>query len=174
MICIALTTIATLSILPLVFAAPFMRLATLFVLGGAIMSFYSLGLTMLGQKIQRQFIGICQRQFYLLFVFGGNHWPTGNWHSYGYFWDVCFRLVNGAYFFNLLGDFHLRWEQNRDAVSLSNRILKRFIFNYRFSRLSKFFNCLSVGEVMSDSQAFAALGFGINVSWSVYCSLYCR
>ncbi len=61
-------------------------------------------------KIQRQFIGICQCQFYFLFVFGGNHWSASDWDGYGPFWDLCFRLVNGPVYFGLLGDFHLRWE----------------------------------------------------------------
>ena len=110
MIFIALVTIATLSIMPFVFAVPLMRLGILFVLGGAIMSFYSSGVDHAWAKIQRQFIGICQRQFYFLFMLRGNHWSAGDWDGYGSFWDFCFRLVNGAVCSDLLGDFHLRWE----------------------------------------------------------------
>ena len=70
MIFIALTTIATLSILPFVFEAPFMRLATLFVLGGAIMSFYSLGLTMLGQQFKGSLLASANASFIFFLCLG--------------------------------------------------------------------------------------------------------
>jgi predicted MFS family arabinose efflux permease len=70
MIFIALTTIATLSILPLVFETPFMRLATLFVLGGAIMSFYSLGLTMLGQQFKGSLLASANASFIFFLCLG--------------------------------------------------------------------------------------------------------
>ena len=70
MIFIALVTIATLSIMPFVFEAPFMRLATLFVLGGAIMSFYSLGLTILGQKFKGSLLASANASFILFLCLG--------------------------------------------------------------------------------------------------------
>ena len=70
MIFIALVTIATLSIMPFVFAAPFMRLAILFVLGGAIMSFYSLGLTMLGQKFKGSLLASANASFIFFLCLG--------------------------------------------------------------------------------------------------------
>ena len=70
MIFIALVTIATLSIMPFVFEAPFMRLATLFVLGGAIMSFYSLGLTMLGQKFKGSLLASANASFIFFLCLG--------------------------------------------------------------------------------------------------------
>ena len=70
MIFIALVTIATLSILPFVFEAPFMRLATLFVLGGAIMSFYSLGLTILGQKFKGSLLASANASFIFFLCLG--------------------------------------------------------------------------------------------------------
>ena len=70
MIFIALVTIATLSIMPFVFEAPFMRLATLFVLGGAIMSFYSLGLTILGQKFKGSLLASANASFIFFLCLG--------------------------------------------------------------------------------------------------------
>jgi len=70
MIFIALVTIATLSIMPFVFAAPFMRLGILFVLGGAIMSFYSLGLTMLGQKFKGSLLASANASFIFFLCLG--------------------------------------------------------------------------------------------------------
>ena len=70
MIFIALVTIATLSIMPFVFAAPLMRLATLFILGGAIMSFYSLGLTMLGQKFKGSLLASANASFIFFLCLG--------------------------------------------------------------------------------------------------------
>ena len=70
MIFIALVTIATLSIMPFVFEAPFMRLATLFVLGGAIMSFYSLGLTMLGQQFKGSLLASANASFIFFLCLG--------------------------------------------------------------------------------------------------------
>jgi hypothetical protein len=70
MIFIALVTIATLSIMPLVFAAPLMRLGILFVLGGAIMSFYSLGLTMLGQKFKGSLLASANASFIFFLCLG--------------------------------------------------------------------------------------------------------
>ena len=70
MIFIALVTIATLSIMPFVFAAPFMRLGVLFVLGGAIMSFYSLGLTMLGQKFKGSLLASANASFIFFLCLG--------------------------------------------------------------------------------------------------------
>ena len=70
MIFIALTTIATLSILPFVFEASFMRVATLFVLGGAIMSFYSLGLTMLGQQFKGSLLASANASFIFFLCLG--------------------------------------------------------------------------------------------------------
>ena len=73
------------------------------------MSFYSLGLTMLGQKFKGSLLASANASFIFLFVFRGNHWSTGNWDSYGPFWPVCFRLVDGVYFSDLLTDLHLCW-----------------------------------------------------------------
>ena len=70
MIFIALVTIATLSIMPFVFAAPLMRLGILFVLGGAIMSFYSLGLTMLGQKFKGSLLASANASFIFFLCLG--------------------------------------------------------------------------------------------------------
>ena len=70
MIFIALVTIATLSIMPFVFAAPFMRLGILFVLGGAIMSFYSLGLTILGQKFKGSLLASANASFIFFLCLG--------------------------------------------------------------------------------------------------------
>ena len=70
MIFIALVTIIALSIMPFVFAAPLMRLATLFILGGAIMSFYSLGLTMLGQKFKGSLLASANASFIFFLCLG--------------------------------------------------------------------------------------------------------
>ena len=70
MIFIALVTIATLSIMPFVFSAPFMRLGILFVLGGAIMSFYSLGLTILGQKFKGSLLASANASFIFFLCLG--------------------------------------------------------------------------------------------------------
>jgi len=70
MIFIALVTIATLSIMPFVFAAPLMRLGILFVLGGAIMSFYSLGLTMIGQKFKGSLLASANASFIFFLCLG--------------------------------------------------------------------------------------------------------
>ena len=70
MIFISLVTIATLSILPLVFAAPLMRLATLFILGGAIMSFYSLGLTILGEQFKGSLLASANASFIFFLCLG--------------------------------------------------------------------------------------------------------
>ena len=70
MIFIALVTIATLLIMPFVFAAPLMRLGILFVLGGAIMSFYSLGLTMLGQKFKGSLLASANASFIFFLCLG--------------------------------------------------------------------------------------------------------
>ena len=70
MIFIALVTIATLSIMPFVFAAPLMRLGILFVLGGAIMSFYSLGLTILGQKFKGSLLASANASFIFFLCLG--------------------------------------------------------------------------------------------------------
>ena len=70
MIFIALVTLATLSIMPFVFAAPLMRLGILFVLGGAIMSFYSLGLTMLGQKFKGSLLASANASFIFFLCLG--------------------------------------------------------------------------------------------------------
>ena len=70
MIFIALVTIATLSIMPFVFAAPFMRLGILYVLGGAIMSFYSLGLTILGQKFKGSLLASANASFIFFLCLG--------------------------------------------------------------------------------------------------------
>jgi MFS family permease len=70
MIFIALVTIATLSILPFIFADPLMRLATLFVLGGAIMSFYSLGLTILGEQFKGSLLASANASFIFFLCLG--------------------------------------------------------------------------------------------------------
>jgi MFS family permease len=70
MIFISLITIATLVILPFIFATPLMRLATLFVLGGAIMSFYSLGLTILGEQFKGSLLASANASFIFFLCLG--------------------------------------------------------------------------------------------------------
>ena len=52
MIYISSISVLSLAILPMIFNIPFLRFFVLFILGGTIMSFYSLGLTLLGQEFK--------------------------------------------------------------------------------------------------------------------------
>jgi len=52
MIYISSISVLSLAILPMIFNVPFLRFLVLFILGGTIMSFYSLGLTLLGQEFK--------------------------------------------------------------------------------------------------------------------------
>ncbi len=70
MIYISLLTVAMLSLLPFIFPSPLLRLAVLFVLGGAIMSFYSLGLTMLGQQFKGSLLASANASFIFFLCLG--------------------------------------------------------------------------------------------------------
>ena len=52
MIYISSISVLSLAILPMIFNVPFLRFLLLFIIGGTIMSFYSLGLTLLGQEFK--------------------------------------------------------------------------------------------------------------------------
>tara|TARA_B100000586_G_scaffold78395_1_gene55175 strand:- start:3149 stop:4300 length:1152 start_codon:yes stop_codon:yes gene_type:complete len=52
MIYISSISVLSLAVLPMIFDVPFLRFLLLFILGGTIMSFYSLGLTLLGQEFK--------------------------------------------------------------------------------------------------------------------------
>ena len=70
MIYISLLTVAMLSLLPFIFPSPLLRLVVLFVLGGAIMSFYSLGLTMLGQQFKGSLLASANASFIFFLCLG--------------------------------------------------------------------------------------------------------
>ena len=110
MIFIALVTIATLSIMPFVFAAPFMRLGILFVLGGAIMSFYSLGLTMLGQKFKGSLLASANASFIFFLCLGEIIGPpvigtaTDLFGTYAFGWSRAFISLIYLLIFISAGD----------------------------------------------------------------------
>ena len=98
MIYISLLTIAMLLLLPFIFSSALLRLAVLFVLGGAIMSFYSLGLTMLGQQFKGSLLASANASFIFFLCLGEIFGPPvigasmdffGNENDYAFGWTMA-------------------------------------------------------------------------------------
>ena len=70
MIYISSVSVITLAILPVIFEAPVMRFLFLFIIGGSIMSFYSLGLTLLGQQFKGKVLASANASFIFFLSLG--------------------------------------------------------------------------------------------------------
>ena len=66
MIYISSISVLSLAVLPMIFDVPFLRFLLLFILGGTIMSFYSLGLTLLGQEFKGKVLASANACFIFL------------------------------------------------------------------------------------------------------------
>jgi len=112
MIYISLLTIAMLLLLPFIFSSALLRLAVLFVLGGAIMSFYSLGLTMLGQQFKGSLLASANASFIFFLCLGEIFGPPvigasmdffGNENKYAFGWTMALFSIIYLLFFISLG-----------------------------------------------------------------------
>ncbi len=70
MIYISSLSVITLAILPVIFEVPVMRFLFLFIIGGSIMSFYSLGLTLLGQQFKGKVLASANASFIFFLSLG--------------------------------------------------------------------------------------------------------
>ena len=70
MIYISSVSVITLAILPVIFDVPVMRFLFLFIIGGSIMSFYSLGLTLLGQQFKGKVLASANASFIFFLSLG--------------------------------------------------------------------------------------------------------
>ncbi len=70
MIYISSVSVITLAILPVIFEVPVMRFLFLFIIGGSIMSFYSLGLTLLGQQFKGKVLASANASFIFFLSLG--------------------------------------------------------------------------------------------------------
>ena len=70
MIYISCVSIIALAILPVIFDIPVMRFLFLFIIGGSIMSFYSLGLTLLGQEFKGKVLASANASFIFFLSLG--------------------------------------------------------------------------------------------------------
>jgi MFS family permease len=111
MVYISLLTIAMLLLLPFIFSSALLRLAVLFVLGGAIMSFYSLGLTMLGQQFKGSLLASANASFIFFLCLGEIFGPPvigasmdffGNENEYAFGWTMAlFSIIYLLVFISL-------------------------------------------------------------------------
>ena len=70
MIYISCVSVIALAILPVIFDIPVMRFLFLFIIGGSIMSFYSLGLTLLGQEFKGKVLASANASFIFFLSLG--------------------------------------------------------------------------------------------------------
>ena len=70
MIYISCVSVIALAILPVIFDFPVMRFLFLFIIGGSIMSFYSLGLTLLGQEFKGKVLASANASFIFFLSLG--------------------------------------------------------------------------------------------------------